>query len=104
MDPARPFVRVLRGRGLAAAAARVGAVRGVGAALRLRREFTGAGFAWSEECDRGDVVAFRRDRVLVVVNTGRVAVPLPAGEVVLASQPLCGGCLPPDAAVWLRLS
>lgn len=74
------------------------------AALRLRREFTGAGFAWSEECDRGDVVAFRRDRVLVVVNTGRVAVPLPAGEVVLASQPLGGGCLPPDAAVWLRLS
>jgi alpha-glucosidase len=54
----------------------------------------------------------RRDRVLditvagspglrIVVNVGEEPVPLPDGDVVLASDALSDGMLPADAAVWL---
>lgn len=77
------------------------------AALRLRRgRLTGAaGLRW-DACPPG-VLAFRREaavgsEVLVVVNLGADAVPLPAyGEVLLASDPLDGEALPGDTAVWL---
>ena len=36
-----------------------------------------------------------------VLNTSDSAVDLPAGEVLLASDPLVDGRLSPDAAVWL---
>ena len=54
----------------------------------------------------GDVLAFIRGGLTVVLNAGVDAVELPAGEVVLASAPfdaqsLEERLLPPDTAVWL---
>ncbi|GAA4861310.1 glycoside hydrolase family 13 protein [Saccharopolyspora rosea] len=74
-------------------------------ALRLRRGFAAdEAFAWDERHDRGDVLAFRRARdVLVLVNTGPQPVALPDGEVLVSSVPL-DGALPGDAAVWLRVT
>lgn len=52
-------------------------------------------------------LAFRRDDgVVCALNTSGRSVPLPAGEVLLASGPLASGTpagevLPPDTAVWL---
>ncbi len=48
-----------------------------------------------------EVLRFRRGRLHVVLNAGATAIPLPAGEVVLASGPLEADSLPPDTAVWL---
>jgi alpha-glucosidase len=50
------------------------------------------------------VVAFARDpRFLCVVNTGAEPLPLPWGELLLASDPVFdGGELPTDTAAWLR--
>lgn len=48
-----------------------------------------------------DVLAFRRGDVTVVLNCGKRAVPLPAGEVLIASGPITGE-LPANTAVWLR--
>jgi alpha-glucosidase len=77
------------------------------AALRLRRELpalgAGAGddVGWLELGD--DVVAFSREPAFVcVVNTGSTPVPLPAGELLLASGPLTGADLPADTAAWVR--
>ena len=72
-------------------------------ALRARRKFAeDESFAWDAEHNTGDVLAFRRaEDVLVLVNTGSSAVPLPPGEVVLSSVELDGEVLPGDAAVWL---
>lgn len=48
-------------------------------------------------------LAFRRsDGVVCALNASDRAVPLPSGEVLLASGPLPAGLLPPDTAVWLR--
>ena len=41
-------------------------------------------------------------RFALVVAMGDEAVPLPAGDVLLASAPLDGGRLPADAAAWVR--
>ena len=49
-----------------------------------------------------DVLDVRRGALRILLNCGEEAVPLPAGEVVLASGPLDGGRLPADTAVWLR--
>jgi alpha-glucosidase len=49
-----------------------------------------------------DVLAFTRGRLTVVLNCGRDATELPAGDIVLASGELEGRLLPPDTAVWLR--
>ena len=67
-------------------------------ALHLRRGFTTAGFAWRDappEC-----LSYRRDGLTVLLNASEAAVPLPAGEVVLASGPVTNE-LPPDTTVWL---
>ncbi|NHA67546.1 glycoside hydrolase family 13 protein [Phycicoccus flavus] len=77
--------------------------------LRLRREHRlgRASLAWDELCSE-HVVAFRvsardGDEVLVVTTVGGDPVPLPAGEVLLASGPLGeDGTLGPDTTVWLR--
>ena len=37
----------------------------------------------------------------MLLNAGSTPVPLPAGEVLIASGPLDGNRLPPDTAVWL---
>jgi alpha-glucosidase len=47
------------------------------------------------------VLAFRRGGLTVVLNAGTDAVPLPAGEVVIASGDLADGMLPPDTSAWL---
>ena len=49
----------------------------------------------------GDVLRFRRGDVAVVLNTGETGVPLPDGEVILASSPV-DGSLPPNTTVWIR--
>jgi alpha-glucosidase len=50
-----------------------------------------------------DVVRFRRPGGWeVVMNFGADPVPLPDGEVLVASGPLVGGALPGETAVWLR--
>lgn len=58
---------------------------------------------WDPELNRGPVLAFwRGGYVLVLVNTGTESVPLPEGEVLVASAPLPGAELPGEAAVWLH--
>ena len=48
------------------------------------------------------VLSLRNRGVLVVANTGSAGVPLPAGEVLLASGELADSTLPADTTVWLR--
>lgn len=74
-------------------------------ALRHRTSFAADHrLTWEQGLNRGPVLAFRRGRdVLVVVNTGPDPVPLPAGDVILASAETADH-LPGDAAVWLRTS
>lgn len=65
-------------------------------ALELRRrrvEFDGDGVEWLEAT--ADAVTFRRPGGLVcALNSGEQPVPLPPGELVLASAPLLDGKLP----------
>ncbi len=70
-------------------------------ALRLRRSFRHEPFAW---LDLGPLVlAFARGEVTCVVNLSGSEIDLPAhDEVLLATRPLAGGRLQPDAAIWLR--
>jgi alpha-glucosidase len=70
------------------------------AGLRLRRTLTG-GLTWIPSDDR--VIAFARDAGFVcVVNFGPEPVPLPPGDVLIASGELEGGAVPEDTTVWLR--
>ncbi|MCI2416578.1 glycoside hydrolase family 13 protein [Saccharopolyspora sp. K220] len=73
-------------------------------ALRVRREFGGdETFRWDDQYNIGDVLAFRRaDSILVLVNTGATAIPLPDGEVLLSSVPLETSTLPANTTAWLR--
>jgi alpha-glucosidase len=79
------------------------------AALRLRRQLpalgTDAGEGDPEWVDTGNgMVAFRRGPdFLCVLNPGEAGVPLPAGEVLLASAPVLDGVLPVDAAAWVAV-
>ena len=71
------------------------------AALALRRDHVAdeSGF---EMVDLGpDVLAFRRGQMMCVANMGDRPVPLPDGEVVLASNRFTGRALPTDIAAWL---
>jgi len=72
-------------------------------ALAHRRDFSeDESLVWDDSLNQGPVLAFwRGSEVLVLVNTGREAVELPPGEVLVASTDL-DGRLPGDAAVWLR--
>lgn len=50
-----------------------------------------------------DVLSFRgTDGVTCMLNTGSSPVPLPNGELLIASATVVGGELPPDAAAWVR--
>jgi len=42
------------------------------------------------------------DGVVCVLNAGTGPVPLPDGELLIASDALVDGTLPPDAAAWIR--
>jgi alpha-glucosidase len=74
-------------------------------ALRMRHEHPALGdgdMAWAESGEA--VLAFTREPGFACwVNLGDDAVPLPAGEVLLASGPLADGALPTDTAAWLAL-
>jgi alpha-glucosidase len=74
-------------------------------ALRLRREH-GLGLGSVEWLDGfgDDVVAYRNGDLTVIGNTGSDSATLPAGEVLLSSEPLAAGdrTLPGDTTVWLR--
>ncbi len=70
--------------------------------LRHRREpFAGGAIEWLDATT--DALAFRcTDGLVCVVNTGSTAMPVPDGEILLASSELVDGALPPDSAVWIR--
>jgi alpha-glucosidase len=72
-------------------------------ALALRRELqTAESLEWIET-GRADVLAFRRPNGwLIVTNFGTEPVELPAGEPLVASEPLDGRMLPGEATAWLR--
>ena len=68
---------------------------------RSRAEFTGNRVEWLA-APRGALVFARGDDGLrCALNTGKRPVPLPDGELILASAPLVDGKLPPNAAAWL---
>ncbi|WP_035748277.1 glycoside hydrolase family 13 protein [Arthrobacter sp. CAL618] len=77
-------------------------------ALQLRRDLRlGAGsLSWSREYETTDAVAFLNGEVLVVLNMGEFAIPLPPGAIIVSSTPeeMEAGetrMLPPNACVWL---
>ncbi len=70
-------------------------------ALRRRYDLGNGSLEWVRGYGEG-LVAFRNGPVLVVANAGEVPVELPVGELLLASDPLDGGTLPPDTTVWVR--
>jgi alpha-glucosidase len=77
------------------------------AALELRRTnpaFRGDTIEWYGAPD--GCLAFRRKEggLVCALNTRGSAVPLPPGQLLLASHPLDGGNLPTDAAAWLTPS
>jgi alpha-glucosidase len=68
---------------------------------RSRAEFAGEGIDWLDIAP--DALAFARHGggLRCVLNIGKRPLPLPDGEVLLASAPTVDGKLPPNAAVWL---
>jgi alpha-glucosidase len=72
-------------------------------ALRLRHErveLSGTTLEWLNA--PADAVIFRVAGGLVcALNVGAKPIPLPDGELLLASRPVADGRLPPGAAAWL---
>lgn len=68
---------------------------------RQRSEFDGDELQWLSAS--ADGLAFRRTAggLICALNTGDRPMPLPSGEVILASAPLVDGRLPTDTAAWL---
>ena len=52
----------------------------------------------------GDVLTLRRGALTVVLNAGPTPVPMPAGRGPDRERRRVDGLLPPDTAVWLRLT
>ncbi len=71
-------------------------------ALRAERDLGMGSLAWVDGYGE-DVVAFRNGDVLVLANLGETAVALPAGEVLLVSNPLVDGALPTDTTAWIAV-
>jgi alpha-glucosidase len=68
---------------------------------RSRGELHTGSFAWLDAPD--NCVSYRRgDNFVLLLNAGSRAVPLPSGDIVLASGPVTGRTLAPDTAVWLH--
>jgi alpha-glucosidase len=66
-----------------------------------RTEFRGEEIDWLE-APRGALMFRRRGGGAVcALNAGRRPIPLPPGELIVASAPLVNGQLAPDAAAWL---
>lgn len=71
-------------------------------ALRLRRKLLeGESLTWAADSPAGVLDFARHEGWRCVANLSGTAVPLPAGEVLLASRPLEDGRLGPDTTVWL---
>jgi alpha-glucosidase len=73
-------------------------------ALALRRktaELRTDDFTWLDS-PPGCLMYRRGPGLLVALNAGDRPVPLPVGELILASGPLPDAVLPPDTAVWIR--
>jgi alpha-glucosidase len=72
-------------------------------ALRIRRAHPalGAGGLRWLDAPPGCLVFTRDPGFVCAVNLGGTAVPLPPGDVVLASGPMGGSLLPPDTAAWI---
>jgi alpha-glucosidase len=72
-------------------------------AIRVRATLLVEG--WDDDIEwldlGADVLAFRRGPITVAVNCGAVAVELPDGDILAATEEL-DGKLPADAGVWLR--
>jgi alpha-glucosidase len=74
-------------------------------ALAARRALTPVDAAEVALVDLGeDVLAFRRGDLLVVLNCAAMPMPMPAGELVIASTDAADGALPGNATAWLRLA
>jgi alpha-glucosidase len=73
-------------------------------ALALRHDLqTAESMTWIPS-DSDEVLHLRRPNGWeAVANFGEAAVPLPAGEVLLASGPIDNGELPAETTVWLRI-
>jgi alpha-glucosidase len=70
------------------------------AGLRLRRTIHGP-LGWLPSAE--NVIAFTRgDSFACVVNFGSAPVPLPPGDVLIASGDVEGGAVPQDTTVWIR--
>jgi alpha-glucosidase len=73
-------------------------------ALAQRRktaELRGEEFTWLDS-PPGCLMYRRGSGLVVALNAGDRPVPLPAGDLVLASGPVPDAMLPPDTAVWIR--
>ncbi|MGJ5754541.1 alpha-glucosidase [Streptomyces puniciscabiei] len=71
-------------------------------ALRLRRKLLeGEALTWTPDAPAGVLDFTRSAAWRCVTNLGERPLPLPPGEVLLASCPLDGRALPPDTTVWL---
>ncbi|MFI6360210.1 glycoside hydrolase family 13 protein [Streptomyces sp. NPDC050743] len=71
-------------------------------ALRLRRKLLeGETLTWTPDAPAGVLDFARSEDWRCLANLSGQAVPLPPGEVLLASSPLDGRALPPDTTVWL---
>ena len=70
--------------------------------LRLRREHDLAlgELEWIEGLGTA-IVAFRSGGIRVIANTGSVAIELPDGDILVASEQVTGRTLPGDTTVWL---
>jgi alpha-glucosidase len=69
-------------------------------ALALRRGLDGTSFAWRES-PPGSLV-FERGAMVCSVNVDTDAVALPAGALLVASEPGLHGELPRNSAAWVR--
>ncbi|NHF63218.1 glycoside hydrolase family 13 protein [Microcella pacifica] len=69
-------------------------------ALRAEHGFGLGTLTWLEGY-ADEVLAFRNGGVTVIANLGDAPVELPAGEVILASDPLEAGAVPSDTTVWV---
>ncbi|HEY2042513.1 MAG TPA: glycoside hydrolase family 13 protein [Jatrophihabitans sp.] len=74
-------------------------------ALELRHglpELHGVDFEW-QDAPQGCLAYRRGPNMIVVLNAGDFAAPMPAGEVILSSGPLSADELPGNTAVWLKV-
>jgi alpha-glucosidase len=69
--------------------------------LRRSRDLGSGSLTWLDGFG-DDILAFRNGDVVVVANLGAAPVPLPEGEVLLASEALDGRSLAGDTTAWLR--